>query len=533
MNRKKAVKQVISAVLSTVMIVTLLTGIPTGLTEAATTLNNPRKDSTGVVTWDCVYFGSYPQTDSTGKSKDPIKWRVLSVNGNDAFLVADTNLDVQRYNDTNVDVTWETCTMRSWLNGYGSGSNVCGTDYSSNNFIDRAFTAAEQNAIIQSTVVNDNNPVYGTAGGNDTKDKVFLLSYDEVTNSDYGFSSSYSERDTARKRKNTAYVAKGGTISSSSIDKEGNTDYWWLRSPGDYSDIAMCVSRYGYVNHYVSNVHSIDYAVCPALHLNLSSSTLWSYAGTVSNDGSSTTVKETVKQGDVITDSASKAAYKVTQSGSSGNTVEYTAPAGGVTSVVIPAQITINGAAYNVTSIADKAFLNNKKITKVVIGSNVKTIGNSAFSGCTKLKTLSIGANVTTIGSKAFYKCTALTKVTIPAKITTIGTSAFYGCSKLKTVSMGANVTTINANAFYKCIALTKITIPAKVSKIGKKAFYGCKKLKSITIKTKKLSSKKVGSKAFTGIYSKAAIKVPKSKLKTYKKLLKAKGVSTKAAIKK
>ena len=69
------------------------------------------------------------------------------------------------------------------------------------------------------------------------------------------------------------------------------------------------------------------------------------------------------------------------------------------------------------------------------------------------------------------------------------------------------------------------------LKKIGKQAFYGDKKLKTITIKTTMLTSKNVGSSAFKGIYAKATIKVPKSKLTSYKKILKAKGVSSKANI--
>jgi hypothetical protein len=184
----------------------------------------------------------------------------------------------------------------------------------------------------------------------------------------------------------------------------------------------------------------------------------------------------------------SGALYVVTNSAASNGTVQYKKPvSGGVTSVTIPEVVTVNGVSYKVTSVASNAFKNNKKLTKVIIGKNVKTVGTSAFSGC----------------------------------------------SKLKTVSMGANVTTINAKAFYKCIALTKITIPAKVNKIGKQAFYGCKNLKTVTIKTKKLTSKNVGSKAFKGIHSKAAIKVPKSKLASYKKILKAKGIGSKVKVKK
>ena len=159
------------------------------------------------------------------------------------------------------------------------------------------------------------------------------------------------------------------------------------------------------------------------------------------------------------------ATYKVTTSDLTKGTVAYVAPTNkNATTVSIPAAVTIDGVTYRVTSIADNAFANNKKLKKVTIGSNI-----------------------TTIGKKAFYKCTSF----------------------------------------------TKITIPSKVKKIGKQTFYGCKKLKTITIKTTKLTSKNVGSKAFKGIYSKATIKVPKSKLTSYKKILKAKGVSSKAKIKK
>lgn len=194
-----------------------------------------------------------------------------------------------------------------------------------------------------------------------------------------------------------------------------------------------------------------------------------------------------LKAGDIVTDTASNAAYKVTRADASGKTVEFTAPAEDVKTVKIPKEIVIKGNAYQVTSIADNAFRNNKTIQTVKIGSSVKIIGKSAFSGCSGLKKVTLSSSTATIGNNAFYKCTKL----------------------------------------------TSITIPSKVSRIGSKAFYGCKKLKKITIKTTKLTSKKVGSKAFKGIAAKAVIKVPKKKLTAYKKLLKSKGVGTKAKIKK
>lgn len=325
-----------------------LADIPVTLPKvnAAESISNPRivKDSSmdagQKVTWDCVYFGSYPQSEITskdgsiynalknatgwdennditiGRTKyrrlkgedatyyssneegqynwngsyktyhyfkyELIKWRVLNRNGNDAFLLADVALDDQKYNTNYEDVTWETSSMRSWLNGYGASVNQTKTDYSRKNFIDSAFTSTQKNAIKTTNVVNNNNIDYGTAGGNNTLDKVFLLSESEVYNTDtaagYGFAKDYSTYDEARKSRCSTYAYAMGTYSD-----YGNI-WWWLRSPGDSSSSAAGVDYDGWVIRYGTNVHSSVGGVRPALHLNLSSSNLYSYAGTVCSD---------------------------------------------------------------------------------------------------------------------------------------------------------------------------------------------------------------------------------------------------------
>ena len=324
--------------------------------NAAENISNPRivKDSSMVagqkVTWDCVYFGSYPQSEVTSKDGsiynalknatgwdennditiggtkyrrlkgedatyyssneegqynwngsyktyhyfkyEPIKWRVLNRNGNDAFLLADVALDDQKYNTNYEDVTWETSSMRSWLNGYGASVNPPKTDYSRKNFINSAFTSTQRNAIKTTNVVNNNNINYGTAGGNNTSDKVFLLSESEVYNTDtaasYGFAKDYSTYDEARRSRCSTYAYAMGTWRYHNTDAEytkynGNV-WWWLRSPGDSSDDAAGVSDYGWVYRDGYNVSVIDDGVRPALHLNLSSTNLYSYAGTVCSD---------------------------------------------------------------------------------------------------------------------------------------------------------------------------------------------------------------------------------------------------------
>ncbi|MCD8019474.1 MAG: leucine-rich repeat domain-containing protein, partial [Clostridiales bacterium] len=84
---------------------------------------------------------------------------------------------------------------------------------------------------------------------------------------------------------------------------------------------------------------------------------------------------------------------------------------------------------------------------------------------------------------------------------------------------------------------ITKVTIGKNVTKIGKKAFYNCKNLKKITIKSTKLKAKNISAKAFTKAgssnYKKLVVKVPKGKVSSYKKMLKKKGLSAKATVKK
>lgn len=93
-------------------------------------------------------------------------------------------------------------------------------------------------------------------------------------------------------------------------------------------------------------------------------------------------------------------------------------------------------------------------------------------------------------------------------------------------------VTSIADDAFRNNKKLKKITIGKEIISIGKRAFEGCKNLKIIVIQTEKLKTKTVGRKSFSKTSSKAVVEVPKKKLKAYKKLLRKRGLSKKAAFK-
>ena len=219
---------------------------------------------------DNLYFGTYQQSSdgSGGYNTDPIKWRVLENADGQLFLLSDQNLDVFQYHTDWESVTWEKSTMRSWLNGYGSSENTggdSGIDYTGDNFIGAAFSEKEQAAIADTEVVNDDNPNYGTEGGNNTTDKIFLLSIAEATNG------SYFADNSSRISTNTAYVASGGKIGSSGMNGVGAADYWWLRSPGGRDHFAAFVYDYGGVYGTGSIVTRAYDAVRPAFHLALNS----------------------------------------------------------------------------------------------------------------------------------------------------------------------------------------------------------------------------------------------------------------------
>ena len=235
-----------------------------------------KSDATYGTSEDNAYYNWKDATSYHYFKYEPIKWRVLDVNGSDAFVLADRALDDQLYNTNNGGMTWEKSTIRSWLNGYSSSENTQAIDYTSSNFINSAFTSSQKNAIKITEVVNKDSINYGTKGGDDTKDKVFLLSesevYDTTDAQSYGFVKENSTCDESRRSKSSTYAKAMGI---------GRNCWWWLRSPGYDANYAAFVSYRGSVDYRGDDVNYSRNAVRPALHLDISSSDLWSYAGIV------------------------------------------------------------------------------------------------------------------------------------------------------------------------------------------------------------------------------------------------------------
>lgn len=145
-----------------------------------------------------------------------------------------------------------------------------------------------------------------------------------------------------------------------------------------------------------------------------------------------------------------------------------------------------------VTTIGNKAFMNNVTITEVIIPDSVTTIENGtfqypsspnnamAFGNCLSLKEVVFFNNLTNIGGCAFYGCSSLTSIVIPDSVTSIGGSAFGGCTGLTSITIPDSVTSIGDGAFSGCSGLTSITIPDSVTSIGSSTFSDCEALTDI-----------------------------------------------------
>ena len=191
---------------------------------------------------DYVFFGAYEQDNNTSNGMEDIEWLVLEVKDGKALLISKYALDCQQYNTSYTGVTWETCTLRKWLN---------------NDFINSAFTADEK-AIIPTVMVSaDKNSAYSTDPGNATQDQVFLLSIVETNK--------YFSSNDARECKPTEYAIANGAF----VNSDNGNCWWWLRSPGRYQDYAADVRKDGDVHEYGDRVYYDNGAVRPALWIDL------------------------------------------------------------------------------------------------------------------------------------------------------------------------------------------------------------------------------------------------------------------------
>lgn len=142
------------------------------------------------------------------------KWRVLDIKNSAALIITEDIVELRAYHDKPGDITWADCELRNYLNG---------------EFLEN-FTEEDRSKIIPATVVNSDNPWFGTNGGDDTEDKIFLLGIEEAVCKYFGDSSKnlripngkykywFTRKDVNNDKRISAYL--------------GHIWWWWLRSPG-------------------------------------------------------------------------------------------------------------------------------------------------------------------------------------------------------------------------------------------------------------------------------------------------------------
>ena len=205
-----------------------------------------------------VTLGTYPQS-ANGDDLTPIEWRVLARDGNKALLISRYGLDVQPYNSEKTDVTWETCTLRTWLN---------------NTFFNKAFTSAEQATILTTTVYNfwtEGNTEWESGGGNTTQDRIFLLSYEEANQYlQVKYRQGIGDNNRASRVTPTEYALARGAYTQDYKTPEGaDAGWWWLRSPGREQRHAAIVNHNGFLFYNV--VSSTSGLVRPVMWINIES----------------------------------------------------------------------------------------------------------------------------------------------------------------------------------------------------------------------------------------------------------------------
>ena len=174
---------------------------------------------------DKISFGAYD-------------WRVLAIQDNAALIITEQIIEQRPYHNRYVDITWADCSLREYLN---------------TEFYDR-FSQEEKSRIIPVLNKNPDNPWFGTLGGADTEDKVFILSLEELACKYFGDSSAllYSPRKNKRywyERKDANNSKRGAVLRD-----KGWGSWYWIRTPGRFSIKAVYVFPDGNIGIHGNNI---------------------------------------------------------------------------------------------------------------------------------------------------------------------------------------------------------------------------------------------------------------------------------------
>ena len=226
------------------------TPVPTAApTPTPMVLPNSVIDVEGYRIGNIVNYGWYEQDNVLENGKEAIQWIVLDIQDNKALLFSLYGLDVREFNHYHKFEPWEKCDLRAWLN---------------EEFMESAYNENDEKNIVNTLLLNADNPNTGTECGNDTWDKVFCLSLDEVNK--YLFDEEGNPKSFL-KAQPTAYAETNGEIYYDYMDEY--CDYW-LRTMGDSILSAMVVTSSGEVYEEGLLTENSGVTFRPAMWLDIS-----------------------------------------------------------------------------------------------------------------------------------------------------------------------------------------------------------------------------------------------------------------------
>lgn len=177
-----------------------------------------------------VTFGSYEQDNIKSNGSEPIEWLILEVQSDRMLLLSRYALDSERYHYRSENVTWDTCSVRDWLN---------------DTFLNEAFTRAERNELLYSDTSR-------------YTDYVFLLSDEEA---EY-----YLPKKADRICEPTSYCACQNVY----VNPSTGGSWWLLRTTGeDGNKFAMSVNSDGTMDYRGGHVESDRGSVRPAIWVSI------------------------------------------------------------------------------------------------------------------------------------------------------------------------------------------------------------------------------------------------------------------------
>lgn len=182
---------------------------------------------------DTVYFGTYEQDGNAKNGKEELAWEVLDKEGDKLLLCSKYGIDYQKYSEEKEETTWETSNMRQWLNS---------------TFLEESFSEEEAAHISTTTLPAESNSLYETPTGDETEDKIFLLSISEAEK--------YFPTTEKRLASPTEYAVEQGVYESNKLYSGIHSCCWLLRTPGSDNTQVAYVNYDGAIHNSGASVNT-------------------------------------------------------------------------------------------------------------------------------------------------------------------------------------------------------------------------------------------------------------------------------------